>query len=444
MRFPIVGDIASTTVVSVDINSSAHEAIDSMLKHEHRHVVVHDSNSYYIISVIDILDLQEKGISLNTSLKEIKLQSIPVINRDKNILETLEFLSESVEYICVLNDDNSLYGLLTHTDITSNIDPDTLMENYKLQDFLKLGRRMKWIKKNEIVSKVISDMIELAYDNAIIVENEKPIGILTTKDIMRLIKESADLNVAVERYMTRPVESINNSASIKDALNFIKDKHYKRVVVVDDEGTLVGIISQKELISLTYSKWVMLMKEYQEELSEINVLLQNKNKEYETIASTDPLTGLYNRYKFEQLYNSSMLSMKQRHNEMSLIMLDIDHFKKVNDKYGHNVGDSVLIQVAHTILKTLRNIDIVCRWGGEEFIVLLPTASLDNACYLAEKIRSYVQELEIDVVGNVSASFGVTQVLETDSMKDAIERADKALYLAKNSGRNQVKSDKDL
>ncbi|MFA6137949.1 MAG: diguanylate cyclase [Sulfurimonas sp.] len=440
MKFPVVGDIASKTVIAVNINESVAKAIEQMLKHEHRHVVVEGRNEYFIISVIDILNLQEKKITLDTPLSSLQLQKISVINRHKNVLDTLEFLSDSVEYICVTNDDETLYGLLTHTDITSNIDPDTLMENYRLQDFLKLGRRMKWVSKDEKISDLISDMVDSAYDNVIVVDDLKPIGILTTKDIMKLIKAQVDFNVAVEAHMSKPVESIGKSSSIKEALNFLKRKHYKRVVVVDDDGTLAGIISQKELISLTYSKWAVLMKEYQEELSEINVMLEDKNREYQAIASTDSLTGLYNRYKFSELYLSSLLAMRQRHNDMSLIILDIDLFKKVNDTYGHNAGDKVLVQVSHALLKTLRNIDIVCRWGGEEFVVLLPTASLENAYALAQNIRTHIEELEIDVVGHITASFGVAQVLESDDMQSIIDRADKALYLAKESGRNCVKT----
>ncbi len=444
MKFPVLSDIASTTVVSVNIEDTASKAIEQMLKYEHRHVVVIGKNSNYIISVIDVLNLQEKKITLDTPLSSLKLQKIPSINKNKNVLDTLEYLNDSVEYICVTNDDGTLYGLLTHTDITSNIDPDTLMENYRLQDFLKLGRRMKWVGKDEKISDLISDMVELSYDNVIVIDDLRPIGIFTTKDIMMLIKAEIDLNVAVEVYMSKPVESIHKNSSIKEALNFIKKKHYKRVVVVDDDGKVAGIISQQELISLTYSKWVVLMKEHQDELREINSMLQDQNKEYENIASTDSLTGLYNRRKFSDLYVSSFLAFKQRHNEMSLIILDIDHFKKVNDICGHNAGDKVLVKVAHTLLKSLRNIDIVCRWGGEEFIALLPTASLENATILAEKIRVHVEELEIDLVGHISASFGVAQVSEDDEMQAVINRADKALYLAKESGRNCVKTQNDI
>ena len=444
MRFPLVGDIASTTIVQVDIECSIEEALDILLLSEHRNIIVVDRDSFKLFSVINVLNIQKNKIDLSMKLNQLHLIKIPTIEKDKNVLDTLEYLNYEGEFICVLNADKSLYGVVSHTDITSNIDPDTLMDNYRLSDFLKLSRRMKWVKKDTIVSELLDEMLSGLFDNVIVIEKMKPIGILTTKDIMNLIKNKSDLDVEVNRYMSSPVDTIGKNSSIKEALEFVKSKCYKRVVVIEENGDLSGIISQKELISLTYSRWAILMKEYQEELSEINNMLETKNKEYEILASTDSLTGLYNRHKFSQLYISEYKTMTQRDNSMSLILLDIDFFKLVNDTYGHNVGDQVLIQIAHALLRTLRNIDIVCRWGGEEFIVLLPTASLKNATILAEKIRKHIESLEIDVVGSVRASFGVSLVKKGESMEDGIKRADSALYLAKNSGRNCVKTELDI
>lgn len=444
MKFPTIGEIATTSVVSIDVKSSISDAIEMMLDHNHRNIIILDGDVFRILTIVDVLNIQTKKMDLNTPIKDLILPVVPVIYKYKNVLDTLEYLSENAEYLCVVNEDDSLYGFVTHTDITSNIDPDTLMDNFRLQDFLKLGKRMKWVNKDEKTSDLINEMVHNSFDNVIVVEDSKPVGIFTTKDVMKIIKDNKELDLPVSKYMSTPVDTITRGASVKEALSFVKEKRYKRAVVVDENGDLSGIIAQKELISLTYSRWAVIMKEYHEELSEINAMLEDKNKEYETRASTDSLTGLYNRFKFSELYNSSYKSMVQRHNDMSLIILDIDHFKKVNDTYGHNAGDNVLIQVSHTLLKTLRNIDIVCRWGGEEFVILLPTANLEQATLLAEKLRAYIEELEMDVVENITSSFGVSKVKEGDDMTTVISRADKALYLAKHSGRNCVKTEEDL
>lgn len=444
MKFPLIKDIATIDVIGVEITATASEAIEKMLKYEHRNVIVYDENIYYIFTILDVLNMKSNNIPLESSLEELDLIEVPTISGESNVLDTLEYLNKSIEYICVINQDNSLYGLVTHSDITSNIDPDTLMDNFRLEDFLKLGRRVKWVAKEDRTLDLLDNMVSGSFDNVIVVEDKKPVGILTTKDVMELIKNGSDLTLAVSNYMSSPVDTITKSATIKEALTFVKTKHYKRVVVVDNEKNLAGIIAQKELISLTYSRWAMLMKEYQSELSELNHILESKNREYEVMASTDSLTGLYNRHKFSELYISSYTSMTQRDGDMSLIMLDIDFFKQVNDTYGHNAGDQVLVQISHSLLKTLRNIDIVCRWGGEEFICLLPTASLENAMQLAEKIRTNIESLDMERVKSVTASFGVSQVREGDEMEDVINRADKALYHAKKSGRNCTKTELDI
>ena len=441
MKFPYIKDIATRHVAYVDIDSNVNDALEVMLKFDHRDVIVTDIDSYKLFTVNDIIEMQNLHNDLDIPLSECNLPEVPVIDKDKNVLDTLEYLGQPIEYICVVNKDNSLYGLINHTDITSNIDPDTLMENYRLTDYLKLGRRIMWVKKDLSTLDLFRDMIKKTFDNALIVENRKPIGIFTTKDMLRLIKNKSDLKLPVGEYMTSPVDTINKNSSIREALEFVKRKHFKRVVVVDDDGILAGVITQKELITLTYGKWVSLIKEHQTELAEMNVLLKNKNIEYQIKASTDQLTGLYNRYKFEELFQTINNTMFRKENTMSLILMDIDYFKDINDNYGHNVGDNVLVQVSHILLSTLRENDIVCRWGGEEFVILLPETTLSNAVKVANKLRTYISEYQLNLIGKITASFGVSELQKGDKLEDLISKADKALYLAKNSGRNCVKTE---
>ncbi|DAB29039.1 MAG TPA: diguanylate cyclase [Sulfurimonas sp. UBA12504] len=444
MKFPAIGDIATTSVISMVINEKLNLALELMIQHGHRHIVIRERAAFRLLSIMDIIKIQGENIFLQTSLQEMRLPQIPTIEKHKNVLEALELLSDKNEHICVVNQDGTLFGFVTQSDIIANIDPQTLMENYRLQDFLKLGRHVKMVEKAAKTANVLQQMAEESIDNVIVVDALKPIGILTTKDVMSLIKKQVDMELSVFEYMSTPVQTIQKTASIKEALEYLKIKNFKRVVVVDEAGNLEGVIAQKELIYLTYSKWAMLMKEHQDELYEINTLLKSKSQEYEMMATFDSLTGLYNRYKFGELYLTSYKAMIQRENKLSLILVDIDYFKKVNDTFGHNVGDEVLRKVAHKLLQILRNIDIVCRWGGEEFVVLLPTVNLTQALGLAENIRLNIENLLIETVAHVTISLGVSEVLQGDSMNDVIQRADQALYLAKKSGRNCVKPELDI
>lgn len=439
MKFPKIGDIATTTVISVDSSETIFEAIKLMLDSVHRNIVVIDGHIFRILSVSDILSLKIRNTDLMQPLKVLNLASVKTVDKDKSVLDIIDYLNCEIEHICVTDDMGKLFGLVSHTDITSSIDPDTLMDNLCLYDFLKLSRRAKWVDKNIKTIDVLHDMTANRYESVIVIEKLRPIGIFTTKDVVKIIKQNSDLELSVSSYMSSPVDVISKNCTIKEALLFLREKHYKRVVVVEDDGRMAGIISQKELISLSYSKWAMIIKEYQEELSRMNDSLLSKSRKYEVMAATDSLSGLYNRSKFLEIFESSFLTMQERGNSMSLIMADIDYFKRINDTYGHNSGDNVIRSISGEFQKRLRNIDVVCRWGGEEFVILLPATDVENATKLAHKLRGYIEALWVDEPIKATASFGVTKVYTHDDINSVIERADKALYDAKDAGRNCVK-----
>lgn len=171
--------------------------------------------------------------------------------------------------------------------------------------------------------------------------------------------------------------------------------------------------------------------------------LENKNKQLQDMVRTDVLTGLYNRMRFTEFVELELARIKRSGEESSLIFLDLDHFKSVNDTYGHPSGDLVLKWVAGVIKGQLRTTDILARFGGEEFSILLPDTSLEGACMVAEKTRaalescSFIGQME-DL--QITASFGVTSLKkdEPDAFNLAYREADKALYQAKNKGRNRV------
>lgn len=173
------------------------------------------------------------------------------------------------------------------------------------------------------------------------------------------------------------------------------------------------------------------------ELSDITEI-ESQKKSFEKLAITDKLTGIINRFQFDVLFAHNLNNAKRYHEPLSLIMFDIDFFKKINDFYGHDIGDTTLQHVAQTILQRLRSADIFARWGGEEFMILLPKTSLDDAMELAEDLRRAVEEEVFDSVGHITISFGVALMEPEDEGCDLLKRADKALYTAKHNGRNRV------
>lgn len=162
------------------------------------------------------------------------------------------------------------------------------------------------------------------------------------------------------------------------------------------------------------------------------------HQEIERIASIDQLTGLYNRHKFEELFGIEAERSRRFSLPLSLILIDIDHFKQVNDIYGHDIGDDVLKRFADIIQENIRKIDIVARWGGEEFLLLCPGTDLKQIQKLAEKLRLSVENISFPQIGHVTISLGVSTFEKDDTFRDIFKRVDQGLYSAKQHGRNQV------
>jgi len=177
----------------------------------------------------------------------------------------------------------------------------------------------------------------------------------------------------------------------------------------------------------------------QEKNRVINHLLQQLKKE----AHCDILTGLTNRRRLVEIYNIEHERMIRENRPLSIVLFDIDHFKSVNDKYGHQAGDEILKNISHLLQKNCRSYDVVSRWGGEEFLVLLPGSNTDVAHEFAERTRKNIEQYQHRINNNTincRVSGGVTYCNSEETLEAAITRADQALYQAKNEGRNRIKT----
>lgn len=168
-------------------------------------------------------------------------------------------------------------------------------------------------------------------------------------------------------------------------------------------------------------------------------------KLWERLAQTDSLTNLFNRNRINEELEKYLYNVKRYEEDVSIMLLDIDYFKQVNDKYGHNIGDAVLVDFSNIIKKSARKSDLVGRWGGEEFVIVSPETNKDEMKVLAQKINQSVAKFEFEKVGHKTVSIGYTQIKSTDNnIKEFIHRADEALYFAKANGRNRVESDESV
>ncbi|MBT8340240.1 MAG: diguanylate cyclase [Desulfatitalea sp.] len=181
-----------------------------------------------------------------------------------------------------------------------------------------------------------------------------------------------------------------------------------------------------------------------EQLERYSIKIKQQNKKLEYLATCDPLTGCRNRRSFFEIFEREFSSAKRYRYPISCIMFDIDHFKSINDNHGHMGGDEVLRGLSGTVKSLVRKMDIVCRYGGEEFCIVLPHIDLYGAAEAAERFRAAVEAQNYSGI-TVTASFGVSSIrFGASEPASLIDQADKALYAAKESGRNRVRTWKDV
>ncbi len=280
----------------------------------------------------------------------------------------------------------------------------------------------------------VIEMAELLFNAhvgaiTIIDKNRFPIGIVTERDIIQAMvvyRENAHKKQAQD-IMSSPVLTLEPEDDIESAAMLMQLNKIRRIPIVKNEK-LAGLITYRDITNA-------LMKSVHN--------LTDKAEKLEDKANRDPLTGLYNKgYLLSQLNYHFELS-KRTGNPMAVIIMDIDHFKKINDTYGHICGDEVLKKIASLISVNSRAINITGRFGGEEFVILGPISDHKSAMFTAERLRNLIEKENFSCGENsfkVTISAGVS--VWNRAVKDATELlslADKALYEAKGGGRNQVR-----
>ena len=219
----------------------------------------------------------------------------------------------------------------------------------------------------------------------------------------------------------------------------------KKIAKLDLVSILVALWFVSFLIILIirffdYSRERAKEKKKREELEKNLRALEIEKSEYERSSKEDPLTGCLNRAGFSSVLMREQENLSKNGRPVSFVMLDIDHFKHINDTYGHQVGDEVLVNLTKLIQGKIRNTDALVRWGGEEFVVLCGDTPIQNAQFLAEKLRIAIENTVLIKQQQVTCSFGIAEMIPDEDPKRLFERADKALYASKEGGRNRVTS----
>lgn len=217
---------------------------------------------------------------------------------------------------------------------------------------------------------------------------------------------------------------------------FIKnmDDYSRKIETIRVVSVALGLL----LIGISYYFMTIVFNRYTKAIAAYQSQLEIKNRTLSKLSNIDYLTKISNRRCMQKILNKELKRAKRYQNTFSVILFDVDDFKKINDTYGHNAGDKVLKNISRIVSNKVRESDYFGRWGGEEFILVIPQTNLENAAILAEEIRKGFEAFDFDEPSRVTCSFGVSEYSGETESSELVLKADEALYTAKENGKNKV------
>lgn len=361
-----------------------------------------------------------------------------LVTKLKNAIEQVIFENGNLSY--ALQSEIDSLTLQMANDLASNFESlVSSNSNYKSENSNLLAEYKKAVDISNIVSKtnpkgVITYVNDKFCEISGYTRDEligKPHNIIRHPDMPREAFKTLWDTIKAKKSWSGVVTNMK-----KDGGQYIVDTTV--IPILDVDGDVVEYIAIRHDITE--------LEETKQQLRNINKAMKHKVDELYSMTNTleqkaykDNLTGINNRENFEDIFSIEITNAKQSNLPLSLIIFDVDHFKFINDTYGHQAGDNILIDLVNLIANNIKNGDVFARWGGEEFVILTPATEIAGACNLAENLRKLVQSHPFNHVDkNVTVSFGVAQLASEDNKITLFEKADGALYEAKKNGRNRV------
>lgn len=389
------------------------------LKEIYRHVSEIESTIYN--DKQDYLEIYERNIQLEQEIKE-RTHELNIANKRMLTLQHIwDMMNASRPLQSVLDTIvNSIQGELgyLHCNVIKRCEDEngTYLKVLAQSDDVSIKR-----VDNLIKTPVQTRKLEYAQDS-IYAKSAKEKRIMLTTDIGETLKSVAP---DIPNDVLKEIIDKTPSKSIITVPLFFRETHY---------GWFNVFSSRKELTSGETDFLTIFAQQV-----EMAITIAGLFEEVKAQAVTDGLTGLYNRRYFEEYLKKEVTRALRQQQAFSIIGLDLDHLKQINDKYGHAFGDLAIKTVARVLKKNARSIDTAARMGGEEFNVILPGVDSNGAMIAAERIRKALENEPLDTIGHITASIGVATFLEhSDNIEDIIELTDQAMYQSKRNGRNQV------
>ena len=475
-----ISDVMSSPIVSIKETQNVKDAIELMKSEKIRRVLVLDDEDK-VVSILDIRDIAQNLKGTYGQILESKL---------KNIKNTLNHIGESVIEI---NEDNGVqviqwmndkaiknFGKMTDKNLTSLINQNIWEEIYRIVRensgcekykielngmYFEMMCSYHFSNNKETLLIILRDITKFEY--AVIDATQKSIelqkdlnilqGVIDQQNNIVLVTNGEEIISANKSFFNfykvdTLKEFTNKYSCICDT--FIKHKDFfhvnnreekwiEEILKLEQIQRVVTILDlytfEPKVFTIQINQLNTKEESYAITLTDITDIKLESQQHYYN-ATHDMLTKIYNRSYYLDKITNEIEQYKRHKMAFCIILFDIDDFKKVNDEYGHIRGDEVLIALSSTVSKSIRKSDTFARWGGEEFIILLEQTTIDKAELIAENFRKLIENIKLDTMEKITASFGVTQFTDNDCENSVLKRADEALYEAKAAGKNRVLS----
>lgn len=277
MQSQTLESLATRKVISLDEEASLAQALALMNQYTLRSLIITSRKGYRLLEAKNVMDFHLQGIDFNSPLSQLLLPRALQLPPEANLQDAIKYISlHQAEQVCLIDSNGQLSGLVTYTDLVQNLDPDSLAENQRLGNLLR-GMELLQVNKEMPISLVLGLMQQQGVTTALVSEDRTPLGLLTLADVMRLLGAGTDLSTQVNQVMSSPVSTLPEHFTVRQAINSMHKKGFKRLVVANPQGKVVGLISQQDLVNLYYRQWFDLIKNQQQELLENNQHLKQQS-----------------------------------------------------------------------------------------------------------------------------------------------------------------------
>ncbi len=529
-------DLAEKEDMWVDTYSTLRQLFQLMQKNEKGVVVVlKKEKPVGILTERDVVRLLYTGVDLAEEAERFARKPLVTARGKRTIGYALSLMVENnIRRLLVVDSSDNFLGVVTQQELLNHLEEDFYRSSLTVKHVFDQLKDLVSVARNDSINEVLKKMVEHNISAVPILENDMAVGIITEKDVLKLANDNVSFQEPVSKYMSSPVTFANPETRLIDVVKTMNTEHIRRVVVEDVDGLAVGMITNRDLVrnfegdyneflerKLRYSKEILnllpemlfevidtgddqlvvwandkvlsrfgreiidkpvtqlvpsqrwhdiyrtlmeqnkiedvrfkkdkciyefsgfyLPLDRKTEKGRIQLLLRDITEEV-TLATTDPLTSIYNRRYMNEFLAKEAERSRRTDRGFAVSITDVDDFKKINDTYGHLSGDIVLKKIVRAMISCIREYDTVGRYGGEEFLIILPEIDKRTATLVCNRLRRNIEELEIEVMEGekitVTVSFGIASFQEDGVLpEDLLVKADERLYKAKREGKNLV------